>query len=448
MRLASVTIHRGTHQIGGCVTEIRSGEHRIVIDFGENLPGSRSGKAADDEKLVQAVFGSRPDAVLFTHYHGDHYGMYKCIPAGIPLYIGATAKKIMEILTERLDHVSGNAIEGLPIIQSMKTYPIGRQMRAFGDIRVTPLVADHSALDAYMFLIEADGKRILYTGDFRDHGVTGSEGRFEKMLDAYVGKVDVLITEGTMLSRTNEKQTNPIRTEADLGRRANEIFRQNKQNVVLVSSTNLDSIMQFFHAVPSGMDFVCDEYQAEIILAAIKRRSKYYAAYRRPTIYGKPRRIYIVGDMKRIGREQDCYTAKFDILKKKGFVLLARENNNPKVNKNRFEKIVDRLDDPLIIYSKWSGYLDRAHGGYSDKHADPAVNRFIGDYRMETLHVSGHAYVETIQKLIEKTEPKFIIPMHTECADEMKQVPEFTSCRERIHVLQDGETCDLEGLGV
>lgn len=43
--------------------------------------------------------------VLFTHYHGDHYGLYKKIPAGIPMYIGSTAKKILEIITEKLDTV-------------------------------------------------------------------------------------------------------------------------------------------------------------------------------------------------------------------------------------------------------------------------------------------------------------------------------------------------------
>ena len=38
------------------------------------------------------------------------------------------------------------------------------------DIKVTPLVVDHSAYNAYMLLIEADGKKILHTGDFRNHG--------------------------------------------------------------------------------------------------------------------------------------------------------------------------------------------------------------------------------------------------------------------------------------
>lgn len=33
----NITIYRGTHQIGGCVTEIQAGGSRIIIDFGSNL---------------------------------------------------------------------------------------------------------------------------------------------------------------------------------------------------------------------------------------------------------------------------------------------------------------------------------------------------------------------------------------------------------------------------
>jgi mRNA degradation ribonuclease J1/J2 len=35
-----ITIHRGTNQIGGCVTEIESGGNKVFIDFGEQLPGT------------------------------------------------------------------------------------------------------------------------------------------------------------------------------------------------------------------------------------------------------------------------------------------------------------------------------------------------------------------------------------------------------------------------
>ena len=39
-----------------------------------------------------------------------------------------------------------------------------------GDMTLTPIRVNHSAFDSYMFLIEAEGKRVLHTGDFRTHG--------------------------------------------------------------------------------------------------------------------------------------------------------------------------------------------------------------------------------------------------------------------------------------
>lgn len=106
--------------------------------------------------------------------------------------------------------------------------------------------------------------------------------------------------------------------------------------------------------------------------------------------------------------------------------MLARECNP------RFQKIMAHFQDPLIIYSKWTGYLE-------GEHADPKVKEFIGNHRMEKLHTSGHAYVETIEKLVRLTNPKVIIPMHTECAETFGDITAFASYRDRIKVLQDGE---------
>lgn len=420
-----ITVYRGSHQIGGCATEICTGKHRIVIDFGANLPDSDSA-AMSDEELVRAVFDGRPcGGVLFSHYHGDHIGLYKKVPRDVPMYIGSAAKKLLEILTERLDMIPGTSEKCLPLIQGMKCYFINKPIK-FGDIDVTPYVVDHSALDAYMFLIEAGGKRILFTGDFREHGIAGENGAFEKLLNTYIGEVDILITEGTMLSRTDEAQRSTIRTENDLGKRAAELFRKNKQSVILVSSTNMDSIMEFYHALPWGTDFVCDAYQARLMLSAMEDNGKYYKEYRPEMIHGKPRRLYIVGGLEELGAEQNCYEADFSILKKKGFAMLAREN------KPMFRKITEKLDDPLIIYSKWTGYL-------KGKHHDPKITEFIGNRRMEVLHTSGHAYVETIEKVIRLTKPETIIPMHTECADGFSEIPELAPYRDRVKVLNDGE---------
>jgi ribonuclease J len=43
-----ITIHRGTKQIGGSITEINMGETNIVVDLGSQLPGSH-GSLSDDE---------------------------------------------------------------------------------------------------------------------------------------------------------------------------------------------------------------------------------------------------------------------------------------------------------------------------------------------------------------------------------------------------------------
>lgn len=86
----------------------------------------------------------------------------------------------------------------------------------------------------------------------------------------------------------------------------------------------------------------------------------------------------------------------------------------------------------FIIYSKWAGYLE-------GKHADPKVKESIGNHRMEKLHTSGHAYVETIEKMGRLTNPKVIIPMHTECTESFGRMPTFAAHQDRVKVLQDKE---------
>lgn len=277
MEQNQIIIHRGSHQIGGCATEIRTKKHRIVIDFGANLPDCDEENALTDEALVQTVFGDKNcDAVLFSHYHGDHIGLYKKIPSDVPLYIGPTAKKILSVLTKQIDQSPSVTEKGLFRVEGMQCYTPGGALTPFGDIKVMPYFVDHSALDAYMFLIEAGGKRILFTGDFREHGIAGEKGRLARTIKKYIGEVDILITEGTMLSRIGETEENPIRTEADLGICAKALFQNNKESVILISSTNLDNIMEFYHALPWEMGFVCDAYQAITSLTEIRQVCPYH----------------------------------------------------------------------------------------------------------------------------------------------------------------------------
>lgn len=62
--MTDLTILRGSHQIGGCCTEIISGGERILIDLGANLPDADapiSGKGYADWTAL-SLFQMRQDA--------------------------------------------------------------------------------------------------------------------------------------------------------------------------------------------------------------------------------------------------------------------------------------------------------------------------------------------------------------------------------------------------
>lgn len=89
-----ITIHRGTEQIGGCVTEIKTDKARIFIDFGQELPGTKTTKENLKIDGLNCADGDC-DGVFFTHYHGDHIGMFKEIKENVPLYMGECSREIM-----------------------------------------------------------------------------------------------------------------------------------------------------------------------------------------------------------------------------------------------------------------------------------------------------------------------------------------------------------------
>lgn len=222
--MLKIKIYRGANQIGGCATEISYGEERIIIDLGANLPGTDADTSMSDKALLEKVFDGRPcKGVLFTHYHGDHNGLWREIPDDVEMYIGEAAKEIMSVLAKTLSAYKGS--EEVDAISGMNTFRHGEPIFNTGKIQVTPIMTDHSAVDAYMFLIEAAGKRILFTGDFRDHGIASEKNRFWNILEECVPKgIDILITEGTMMSRGEEVKQNIVHTEEELGIKAKEIY--------------------------------------------------------------------------------------------------------------------------------------------------------------------------------------------------------------------------------
>ena len=63
----NIRIHRGTHQIGGCVTEYEYESWRLFVDYGEQLPGAPKTEKLQVEGLTYGDLSK--SALLITHYH-------------------------------------------------------------------------------------------------------------------------------------------------------------------------------------------------------------------------------------------------------------------------------------------------------------------------------------------------------------------------------------------
>ena len=396
-----VRIHRGTNQIGGCITEIESNcGTRIIIDIGENLPKPNGEVLPEIEVEGLTTEPARYKAVFITHYHGDHIGLYSKVLKEIDIYTGKITKEIFSILQNRLSVFDKVTKEEIEIVRRFKTFSI-REPKQINDIKITPIAVDHSAFDAYMFLIECDGKKLLHTGDFRTHGQRGKD--VIPAIEKYVGKVDCLICEGTMLSRQDEK----ILTEYQLQRKAEKYFKENKYNFVFCSSTNIDRIAAIHKAaINTNKMFICDEYQKDIL--------EYINSVSRSNLYK-------FNDEKNIKKTKVYYYDKnlLDTMKKRGFVMLVRANKLSRY-------VLKMFPQNNFIYSQWLGYLDKDSKGYKE------IQEFVPEEHVY-LHTSGHVTPKALKEVIDVTDAKVVIPIHTEKKEEI------TKLTNRALLLEDNE---------
>lgn len=369
-------IHRGTHQIGGMATEIATDQARILIDMGSEL--SLDSHFEEHPLSIPGITDDKEhwDAALLTHYHGDHMGQILRIRSEIPLYAGALAQDIMKLSAQH--HHQDTLCER---ITTMRTFTPGKTL-SIGDMKIIPFSIDHSAVDSYFFLISAEGKRLLYTGDFRLHGIR--HNAIEKLLK-HIGHVDILVTEGTTLSRSSSSTL----TEWDLQKQLKNYLVQYKYVFVLCSTTNLDRIFAFAKAVPRGKYCLCDTYQKELMQTVsnhwARKTSDFYCM---PKIL--PYGVNIL--------------PKFQ---ERGGLFFVRGTD-------RFKNIIHQVEksQSLMIYSMWDGYRTKSDSPI------PAFLSLTGHW--ERLHTSGHATPEEIQFLIDTVTPDVVIPMHTDAPERIQ----------------------------
>ena len=373
----NIIIHRGTHQIGGSAIEISTKFTRIIMDFGNEL--SLDEKYIPENLDIEGVTAgvSNCDGIVISHYHMDHLGQLTSALPDIPLYMGELSKEIALIGSEYQDKDLYLRLLGANTFRGGEAFTIG-------DIHIRPLVIDHSAADSYMFVIEAEGKRVLYTGDFRMHGLRHHV--LQKLVNTYIGEIDVLITEGTLLSRDADDRISEAAVLDDIS----SYIQDGKYVFVMCSSTNIDRIMGIWQNMPTDKVLICDAYQKRILDTVIDNvyyESSLYRRHDSPLVLNK-------------GPYPKYYMDH-------GFVSLVRGTENFVSHIKEFPK-----DDVRIIYSMWTGYIEE----------NLALKTLLETYPTYICHASGHVTKDDLIKFIELVNPDAIIPVHTDNPERLEEL--------------------------
>ena len=378
-----IKIHRGQNQIGGSIIEIASSSTKIILDVGAELD-------EDDAPVVPQIDGlfcgkAGYNAVFLSHYHIDHVGLADKILDGIPIYMGEKAFEIMR---------SSNEYRNIKSVFSPLFMRDGEPI-IVGDLKITPLSCDHSAFDSYMLLVEKDGKRILYTGDFRANG----RGEFDELLKK-LPTVDTVIIEGTTLSREYTTRNIEEKKLEDIG--VNTIKNSISPCFIYCASTNIDRLITARNiAKRTKRLFLEDIYTAQMadcseVDEIVPKRGEIYA-------------FLTHGGDKEYNALQQFSNAKIgrDTIAKKSFLMTVRPSMIGYLEK--LSNLVS-FSGGTLFYALWKGYQEQP---YVRRLLDFMENKGV---KIHTLHTSGHADSQTIDELISAISPKTIIPVHTENA--------------------------------
>lgn len=256
----------------------------------------------------------------------------------VPIYIGQLSLNLINAtkIFRNIELLKGN----FTTIKPWQSFTIA------DTFLIRPFLTDHSTLEAFAFLIEADGKRVFYSGDFR---ATGRKNKvYKNLIENPPENIDYLFIEGTMVERTNHLCS----TEKNVEEAIYKIIKEQKNvSFVISSAQNIDRFVSVFRVCKRTQKILVIDIYTAWILEMVRKQSKNIPAieWEEIKVFDHPRQLEKIKDKsfdefrKRI-KQQRAGNAVFS--NPSDFVYFLRCPNEKLVNKLRSKEKIN------IIYSQ------------------------------------------------------------------------------------------------
>ncbi|MFP4050943.1 MAG: MBL fold metallo-hydrolase RNA specificity domain-containing protein [Thermoplasmata archaeon] len=391
------------------------------------------------------------DGVLLSHAHVDHSAYIGLLDENIPVHTSSTTKDLLHLLDDIGPlNISKELVEpGKMYLEQNKSgltpgaYKIEKESTEreiishpnqegfeIHDYKIKIFSVDHSIPGSSAFIIQApDDKKIAYTGDIRFHGRYSDRSK-DFVESASKEDIDVLITEGTRIEEEQPDDEEKVEQEII------DMIEKTEGAVFVGFSwkdlTRYETVLRA--AKETGRTFVISPKTAYLCkhLEGIctnqikgperKDSVKVYLSRKRNMLYSPA--------------DYKCnkYTAGYKADWDDGIDLTHLENGikAPEISKNPEKYIVfmdfyhikelldlDEMSDSIYIRAKSEPFNEEMK--LSENRLINWLEKFKinqeNDNRPYQIHASGHASGPEIADMIEKIDPKTVIPVHTERPD-------------------------------